>query len=73
MFLNEYPNDDIRKHSRRLDGYKEHKKRRSSKAMPEIVPLSSSDSDDEDVAVIVKPPNFSDISSDSWSSSSDDN
>ena len=42
MFLTEFPNGDIRKHARRVDGYRPHKRlkrSRKKKSQPEIVSL----------------------------------
>ncbi|XP_057294742.1 uncharacterized protein LOC130623291 [Hydractinia symbiolongicarpus] len=78
MFLNQYPNGEVRKRARRLDGHKFHRRRRAKKVLPVIVPLSDDDgkSDDDDCNQNPQQElvNLSDISSDEsqWSESDSD-
>jgi hypothetical protein len=48
MFMTEFPNGDIMQGKRRLAGYKPHKKKRTRKKSPKLVPLTDSDIDDTD-------------------------
>ena len=48
MFMTEFPNGDIMQGKRRLAGYKPHKKKRTRKKSPKLVPLTDSDTDDTD-------------------------
>ena len=47
MFLSEYPNGDVRKGARRLNGYRPHKRTVKKKAKVVVVPLS--DTEDSDI------------------------
>jgi hypothetical protein len=80
MFMTEFPNGDIMQGKRRLAGYKPHKKKRTRKKSPKLVPLTDSDTDydssserhvieDEEMESSI---NLSDISSDDaeWTSGS---
>lgn len=83
IFMTEFPNGDIMQGKRRLAGYKPHKKKRTRKKSPKLVPLTDSDTDcdssserhviEDEEEEMESNINLSDISSDDaeWTSSSD--
>ena len=49
MFMTEFPNGDIMQGKRRLTGYKPHKKKKTRKKSPKLVPLTDSGTDNNEI------------------------
>ena len=72
LFLTTYPTGEIRSSKRRLAGYKKKEKKKKKSRLEESVVIDFSS--DEECGNLLSPnvQNLSDISSDEWSTSSDD-